>query len=155
MTFNFHFRNVQFQSRSMKILCQNGHSKQKRKRSENFIKRELSLMKTLVTTVCVMVLCWTPYALCIMIDSRGVNYQLKKVRMLHVYLKIKPVFSIFAFLKLLIECCTLQDVDDSIIAIWKRLLCCDNFFSNVFKIECNSITITKVSSALLRTANPG
>jgi len=77
--FVFFNRNVRYRSRSMKVLCLDGISKQKRKRSENFIKREINLLKTLITTVFVFVIFWTPYALVVLVDSDGVDFRLKKV----------------------------------------------------------------------------
>ena len=39
----------------------------------------MCLIKTLILTVLVFIICWTPFALCILIDPRGINYHLKKV----------------------------------------------------------------------------
>lgn len=72
-----HFRRMRTISRSSS--CAEISYTKKEKQS---MKREISLLKTLATAVVCFVLCWTPYAFCILIDRGSVDPVIKKVRLL-------------------------------------------------------------------------
>ena len=53
--------------------------KRDRKSYKKTFKKEMMLLRTLAITVLVFIISWGPYAFCIIIDSRDVGHNAKKV----------------------------------------------------------------------------